>query len=64
MIKIFCDVCKEEIKKDELGSSFNYIEKTQMLVQGQTQTDIQRFEQVFCEKCTDEIKKKRDEMVK
>ena len=64
MIRIYCDICNSEIKKDELGSGFNYIEKAQILVEGQIQSNIQRFEQVFCEKCTDEIKKKRDEMVK
>ncbi|HEC65375.1 hypothetical protein LCGC14_1222660 [marine sediment metagenome] len=64
MIIIKCDICKEEIKLDELSSTFKYVEKTQLFVEARTEAQIQEFNQVFCEKCTDEIKKKRDEMVK
>ncbi|HEC64019.1 MAG TPA: hypothetical protein ENI23_01855 [bacterium] len=66
-IKLFCDICKEEIEGQQMASNFKYFEKAEMFTMGgatQEEPQIKQVEQMFCEKCTDEIKKKRDEMVK
>ena len=64
MIILRCDICEEDIKGRQMASSFNYFEQPQMFIQGSPETEqqIKQVEQMFCEKCTDKIKKHRDEL--
>ena len=66
MIKLYCDACKEEIVGQQMASNFKYFEKAEIFTMGETpqEPQIKQVEQMFCEKCTDEIKKKRDELTK
>ena len=63
-IKLFCDVCKEEIVGQQMASNFKYFEKIHVFENQATQPEINQIEQVFCEKCTDALKKHRDELAK
>ena len=58
MIKVFCDICGNEIKKEkELVGSFKCLERKLDFVKHKPERTIREIELVLCEKCVDGAKK-------
>lgn len=53
-VKLFCDACEEEIKKDELASDFVSFNASYNI---KGERSIEKNAQMFCEKCSENIKK-------
>jgi len=50
-IKIYCDICEEQILPNEENGKLIYIEKTFQLLKGKNEPAVRQTELIFCDKC-------------
>jgi len=59
MLKLFCDICNNEVQAGELGGEFTYLESGSILKQKKPVAGKYQ----LCQACTNEVKNKLTEML-